>query len=186
MEFICQSKKQNNFLFNFFNMDIKEITILILTVLIFGTTGCTIVKNDSGSLAKASPTPAPEAEKKISPEDERDNHRISDVMNISAALESYAVKNNAQYPKTDGSEKISDEASDVFQAMKASGFLFQPIKDPVPDKYYYGYKSDGQAYELTAVLENKEGGRCAMAGNYCIYKFKKGEMEAAPTPEVGQ
>ncbi len=171
----------------------KRITIFILIIFIFSVSGCTIVKNDSGS-SKASPTPSalsgvegmPEPEKKLSPEDDRDNHRISDIVNISMAIESYAKGNNGQYPKTEGSEKISDEASNVFQAMKAGGFLYQPIKDPVPDKYYYGYKSDGQAYEITAVLENKNGGRCTMAGNYCIYKFKKGEFgtDIQSTPAV--
>lgn len=161
----------------------KKTSILILTILIFSASGCTIVKNNSGSLAK--PAMTPEAEKKISPEDERDNRRISDIMKFSAALERYAKNNNGQYPKVDGAEKISDEASGVFQIMKAGGYIFQPIKDPKPDKYYYGYKSDGRSYELAAVLENQEGGRCAMAGNYCIYKFTKGEIgEVAPAIPV--
>lgn len=166
----------------------KKISILFLIIFIISASGCTIVKNDFGSMLKASPVPTPAAEKKISPEDERDNHRISDIMNISTALEQYAKSNNGQYPKAENSEKISDESSSVFQTMNAGGFLYQPIKDPVPDKYYYGYKSDGQAYEITAVLENNESGLCVMAGSYCIYKFKKGEIDAEiePTPATGE
>lgn len=164
----------------------KKTSLLILMIFIFNVSGCTIVKNDSLNLPKPSPTLTPE--KKISPEDERDNHRISDIMNISTALEQYAKSNNGQYPKAEKSEKISDESSSVFQAMNAGSFLYQSIKDPLPDKYYYGYKSDGQAYEITAVLENKESGLCVIAGSYCIYKFKKGEIgaEIEPTPATGE
>ncbi len=168
-------------------MPSKKIVILISIIFIFSASGCTIVKNDSGLTPKISPTSTPKAENKISSEDERDNRRISDIMKISAALERYAKNNNGQYPKVDGAEKISDESSGVFQLMETGGFLYQPIKDPKPDKYYYSYKSDGEAYELTAVLENKDGGRCAMAGNYCIYKFTKGEIgkvaPATPIPD---
>lgn len=160
----------------------KKISILILVVLTFGASGCAIVKNNSGSSPVTVPVPTPETRNKISPEENRDNHRVSDITNISIALELYAASNNGRYPKTESAEKISDEASNVFKTMKAGGFLFQPIKDPMPDKYYYGYKSDGQAYEITAVFENKNGGRCEMAGSYCIYKFKKGEIGAVLTP----
>jgi len=163
-------------------MIVKEISLLILIIFVFGASGCTIVKNDSLDLPKQTPTPTPE--KKISPEEDRDNHRISDIINLSTALERYANSNGGQYPKTEGAEKISDETSNVFKAMYDGGFLFKPIKDPLPDKYDYGYKSDGQAYEITAVLEDKDGGRCEMAGNYCIYKFGKGEVGSLSTPET--
>ncbi len=170
-------------------MNIKKSIILVLIISAFGAAGCTIVKNKTEEPPKVSPTPTPEAEKKISPEDDRDNQRINDIMNISAALESYAssnVKTEGPYPETKGVEKISDESSAVFKQLNQDGYLKQILKDPLPDKYYYGYSSDGFAYELTAVLENKASGLCIMAGNYCIYKFTKGKIGIAPTPETGQ
>jgi len=105
----------------------------------------------------------------------RDNRRIADLNIIGRALVDYARDNNNQYPKTNGTEKISNENSLSFKTLKDGGYLGQLYQDPIPDKYYYGYKSDGLRFDLTAVLEDKSDSRCSIKGNFCIYKFTSEE-----------
>lgn len=153
----------------------KLIIVPLFLIFSANVSGCAIVSKKPEAFPKLSPTPTPMADKKVSAEDNRDNDRINDIMAISLALEQYANNHGGQYPQTVSAEKISDETSNVFQILKAGGYFLQLINDPLPDKFYYGYNSDGQSYEITAVLENQSGGRCVIEGNYCLYKFKKGE-----------
>lgn len=110
-----------------------------------------------------------ENEEKI--RNEHDNQRILDILALSRALENY-FSNNGRYPVSDGLEKISDDDSNSFKALQVSGYLKQSYKDPLSPKYYYGYKSDGKTYELTAVFENKKNAMCNLEGNLCIYRIR--------------
>lgn len=109
----------------------------------------------------------------ISPEDARDNQRIDDINRLSEAVESYLNDHDGQFPVANEAEKISDEESNVFKTLKAGNYLEKSLKDPLPDKYYYGYVSRGFEYELTSVLENKASGKCVIIEDLCLYKIKK-------------
>lgn len=41
---------------------------------------------------------------------------------------------------------------------------------------FYGFKYDGENYELTAALDNKYDPECIVEGNFCIYKVVNGEV----------
>ncbi len=114
--------------------------------------------------------------------DNRDNQRINDISSLSQILENY-FKDNGQYPVAITSEKISDESVKSFQSLKANNFLSNPLQDPLPDKYYYGYKADGKNYELTAVLENQKDLRCILKENLCIYSVYRSAANISNQPE---
>ena len=118
-----------------------------------------------------------EEKNEILTQDDRDNQRTVDILTISKALENYASDHDDKYPETNGLEKISNKENPSFIALKNSGYLKELYADPLPDKYYYGYNSNGSVYELTAVLEDRNDERCVTEGNLCIYRFKKGEIK---------
>jgi len=150
-------------------MDTKKTAIAILIILTLVIGGYFVWKN---YLSPSSDVPVTTPETQISPEDARDNQRIMDMDNLREAIESYMANNSGQFPVADEQEKISNEESNIFKTLKAGRYLTQPIKDPAPDKYYYGYRSDGQSYELTAVLENKLSDKCEITNsNLCLYKI---------------
>ncbi len=148
-------------------MDTKKILITFLIILILGISGYLIRKNYFSPDIPSIPP-----ENQISPEDARDNRRITDLDILREAVESYARIYDGQFPLANNWEKISDEESSIFKTLKADNLLNQPLKDPSPDRYY-GYRSDGYKYELTAALENKAGGKCEMSGDLCLYKLTK-------------
>ena len=45
-------------------------------------------------------------------------------------------------------------------------------KDPKHPQKYYGYKSDGESYELTCVLDNSEDSEATKVGNLNLYILK--------------
>jgi len=102
----------------------------------------------------------------------RDDRRIINLDFYSQALDNYLI-NNDKYPIAETTEKISEESSNIFQILSKGGFLTESYKDPSGGDKYYGYKSDGVSYELTAVLEDSKDSRCSIKGNYCIYRLKK-------------
>lgn len=104
---------------------------------------------------------------------ERDNQRKLDLAEIARAIEEYAKFNKGEYPVTVGYEKISDKNNVLNQILRRDGYLTKEYADPSSGASFYGYKSDGKSYELTAVLENKNDISCMNIGNYCIYILKK-------------
>lgn len=100
----------------------------------------------------------------------RDEQRISDLDSISLMLWRYKEKNGS-YPASDLVVKLNENNGTVSEIRSANDGKDIPT-DPV-EKYYYGYKSDGETYELSAVLENKNDKRCEVEGNFCIYRFKQ-------------
>lgn len=105
--------------------------------------------------------------------DDRDNQRVKDIGDISFAIDEYAKFNKNEYPVTNGYEKISDENSNVYKLLSQDGYLKKNYQDPLPGSYFYGYRSDGKSYELTAALEDSNDLRCKNIGNYCVYSIKK-------------
>jgi len=126
------------------------------------------VKDNGASGAGPQQVPAD-----IPTSDDRDNQRVKDLNDIGLAIDEYSKFNNNEYPVTSGYENISDENSYVYKLLRQDGYLRKKYEDPISGSYFYGYKSDGKSYELTAALEDKNDPRCENIGNYCIYKLKK-------------
>ncbi len=157
-------------------MDIKKIAVIISAILIFSVGGYFIWKSFSGSGSSSAPFPSPTPGGSISPEDARDDQRIKDILYLSGIIDIYNLDHDGHVFIAKEGQKISDEGSAVFRELKDSGYLDKALKDPVPDKYYYGYYSDGHTYELTAVLENKSSGKCEIFGDLCVYKISKKDI----------
>jgi len=116
---------------------------------------------------------------------ERDSKRKSDLWEISLALNLYYSDYN-QYPVSINLERVNDENSNFYKALvpnylsglQIEEFLF----DPKHPEFWYGYKSDGKTFELTARLENLEDEDCIIEDGICIYNpvkiIKKMEAEA--------
>jgi len=150
-------------------MDTKKTAIIILIILILIIGGYFIWNN---YFSLSSDVPATTPENQISQEDARDNQRMRDLLYLSEMIDIYAEVHNGQPMVASDWEKISDEESNVFKMLKADNYLEKPLKDPSPDKYY-GYRSDGSVYELSAALENKASGKCEISGDLCLYKIQK-------------
>jgi len=103
----------------------------------------------------------------------KDALRKSELDYINSKLISYFDDHNSTYPKTgDKMVKLNDTSSAVYKELVPEYLTDDFLKDPNDPNAYYGYKSvDGKDFELTAVLENKDDDKCAMAGNICIYKM---------------
>ena len=102
----------------------------------------------------------------------RDDRRIINLDFYGQALDNYLI-NNEKYPIVEETEKISEESSNIFQTLKNGGYIAESYKDPSGGDKYYGYKSNGDFYELSAVLEDNKDSRCNIEGNYCVYRLKK-------------
>ncbi len=100
----------------------------------------------------------------------RDTQRMENIVKIKEALDNYAKENKGFYPKTEGAEKISDAVSSSFLALQNGNYISKLYVDPLPDKYFYGYFSDGKSYELTTVLE-KQKDKCVQEGDVCVYRL---------------
>jgi hypothetical protein len=161
-------------------MDIKKtsIAIIIILILIIGIGGYFIWKDNS------KPITNPEQNNSVVAEEDarlrmidRDIKRIEDLNALVIALVNYAASNNYQYPITNGAEKISDEENIIFKILKSGKYLDKLYQDPIPDKNYYGYTSDGSRFDLTASLENPNDERCIPTSNLCIYTLTSEEVE---------
>jgi len=128
------------------------------------------IDNNEASISRAD---TPETEEGNSTIDERDNQRVKDLGDIGFALDEYAKFNKNEYPVTEGYEKISDENSYIYKILRQDGYLKMSYKDPLSGAYFYGYRSDGKYYELTAAFEDMNDPRCKNVGNYCIYVLRK-------------
>ena len=101
----------------------------------------------------------------------RDQTRKADLKTISDALASYFKTKNA-YPIAKNSEKISATSGTLYSALVPTYTKSLPV-DPMSGTYYYGYKSDGKTYELSAVLESSDDKDGTIIGSKNIYFIKK-------------
>lgn len=93
---------------------------------------------------------------------DRDAKRMSDLQRIKTMLVFYQNRYGV-YPITKGMEKTNDKNGAI---QKFGGI---PI-DPLNPNYYYGYKSDGKSFELSARLENLENTQCKkISPDVCLY-----------------
>lgn len=126
----------------------------------------------SSVLPIASPTASSSSETTVNVNDET---RKKDLANIKDALKKYyAVK--AEYPASTSQIKTSDQTNVLAQAVVPTYLQILP-DDPLAPKSYYGYKSDGQTFELTAALEDKSDSSGTLMGTLNIYKITDSSTE---------
>ncbi len=123
---------------------------------------------------KASPTPTVvlSTEPTSSPSivaNTNDQTRKADLAKIKEALTKYFA-DNGQFPQAPDGVKTSDMTSALAQGLVPK-YLDKLPDDPLAPQYYYGYKSDGQSFELTAVLEDKTDSEGTSIGQFFIYKL---------------
>jgi hypothetical protein len=101
----------------------------------------------------------------------RDVQRKVDLKAISAALTQYFTE-SGKYPSTGGVEIKTKTAGNVLARDLVPTYLSNLPVDPMTDMYYYGYKSDGTSYELSALLGNDEDpeGTLTAGKNFYIIK----------------
>jgi len=155
-------------------MDNKKIIMAVLVILVFILAGVLAWKSFFGLApgGVSSALVSPVQNIVLSPEDTRDEQRIKDLLILSEKIDiNNTDRGNYAFIANEW-QNISDEKSGIFRELQDTGNLENPLKDPSPDKYY-SYWSDGNAYELRAILENKNSDKCELSGELCIYKIRK-------------
>lgn len=132
----------------------------------------------------ASPKTSPTISPAISPQvttspivisNVNDETRKKDLANIKTALEKYYAA-NAKYPESPTVIKTSDSSNVLVESLAPTYLDILP-DDPMAPEYYYGYKSDGETFELTCVLEDKSDSSGTLTGSYNIYKITDSSVE---------
>lgn len=119
----------------------------------------------------------PQEELRENPATMADAERKADLQLYKAALD-WLYEQNNQYPTTDNLLRRTEDAvcplvvSDQYQTR----YLTICPKPLDADDKWYGYRSDGKDYELTAVLENPADSTCVLEGNVCIYRIRDGQV----------
>jgi len=96
-----------------------------------------------------------------------DAQRKKDLATLKAALKNYFA-DNSKYPEAATEIKTSDQSSVLAQDLVPAYIAALP-DDPLAPKYYYSYKSDGQTFELSCVLEDMTDTSGTIHGNLNIY-----------------
>lgn len=101
----------------------------------------------------------------------RNAKRIADLQALKSALSLY-YKDHKKDPISPSMTKI--EPGHILEKALVPKYIFSLPQDPLYPQFYYGYKSDGKSYELTAKLEApKDKSLCDPAiTSACIYKIK--------------
>lgn len=94
--------------------------------------------------------------------------RKADLANIKTALDNYKTANGS-YPVSLTVTKT--DAADTPLNVLVPDYLSKLPLDPNTPTYYYGYKSDGNTFELTCVLDDSTDSQGAQAGSFYIYKL---------------
>lgn len=101
----------------------------------------------------------------------RDTQRKVDLRSIETALASY-YQAGGEYPSTDSVVIKTKTKGNVLAKVLVPKYLSTLPVDPWTDKYYYGYKSDGTSYELSAVLGNNSDADGTMVGGVNLFVIK--------------
>jgi len=107
-----------------------------------------------------------------------DKTRKSDLANLKAALTAY-YQAEQSYPVAETSQKTSDKTSAL--SVLVPTYIAALPDDPLAPTYYYGYKSDGKTFELTAVLEDRSLGDGTLVGSLYLYKVTDTSAETPST-----
>jgi hypothetical protein len=105
-----------------------------------------------------------------------DELRKSDIIKIQQALAKY-YSDRSSYPISPVIENLSTATSALSKSLVPLYLDIMPA-DPF-STHYYGYKSDGKDYELTAVLDDITDPEGMQIGAVFLYKVT---ASAAPTP----
>lgn len=97
-----------------------------------------------------------------------DLKRKQDLASIKDAIKKYYLANQT-YPIAETVQKTSD-ANNALTVLVPNDIAVLPV-DPLSPTNYYGYKSDGKTFALTAVLEDKSDPAGIQTGSYSIYKI---------------
>ncbi len=98
---------------------------------------------------------------------ERDKIRKEDLTQIQSALEAYRQEND-QYPPADELDKITDENSGVANVLVPTHISEIP-KNPLFDRYYYGYQTTEDGYSLSSVIENEKDPDATEVNGFYLY-----------------
>lgn len=102
-----------------------------------------------------------------------DAKRKEDLANLKTALKKYYTATQS-YPVAATMEKTTDPAA--LKVLVPDYLAALPL-DPLSSTYYYGYKSDGTTFELTAVLEDKTDPSGITAGDIFLYRITDTTVE---------
>lgn len=109
-------------------------------------------------------------------EESRDQTRKEDLKKIQSALEQF-YQSYQRYPLASELSKTNQAGNILDQELVAGGFMAELPKDPQEPTYYYGYRSDGQTYELTSILENGNDPEAISISGFFIYKITSPKQE---------
>lgn len=100
----------------------------------------------------------------------RDVQRKADLRAIAVALVEYAAAQRPfAYPQTQGVVKL-DPGSEIANLLQP--YLATIPTDPLAGTRYYGYRSSGSGFELTASLENTADAAATVEGSLALYRVK--------------
>ncbi len=119
-------------------------------------------------------TNLPSPDRSLTSVEKRDRRRLSDLDLISSMLLQYRLK-NGNYPVSLLTVKLNED-NEVVREIKSANYGRDIPVDPKDPEYYYGYKSTGDWFELTARLENVDNPNCdpgiKKKRNICIFFLK--------------
>ncbi|OHA47274.1 MAG: hypothetical protein A3B75_02570 [Candidatus Terrybacteria bacterium RIFCSPHIGHO2_02_FULL_43_14] len=163
----------------------KLALILIAVLLLIGVVGGGAFALLKGPLAKKSnappivnqnPQPNPETppapEPPPPPQQTNDDIRAADLNIVAGGLASYAVANAGAYPSTQDQLVHLDALATPCIELLAANFIALCPNDPAGAPAFYGYKSNGVSYEVTAKLDDAACARTGAVfnGSICLYK----------------
>lgn len=132
------------------------------------TAEASTVATPAAEPSTAAATPA--ASTAPDPKMENDKKRKSDLATIQAALNEYKKKKKSFPTSASYSEGRTDSEGSPLTVLVADGFTSTLPTDPSAPNRFYGYKSDGTSYELTAALENINDPEGKYEGELYLYK----------------
>lgn len=134
-----------------------------------------------GNIFGAKSTPVVSVSPTLTPTvvvNKNDANRKTDLINLKTALQKYYDAKQS-YPISTTTSKTSDSNSPL--SVLVPDYIASLPLDPLSPNDYYGYKSDGKTFELTAVLEDKTDSSGIMAGNFFLYKVTNASPETPST-----
>lgn len=157
---------------------IALVVILFLGVLVFASWQGWINLGSISKLWKKSETATIPVPVVTDTTNANDKIRKEDLSSLKTALKAY-YQANQTYPVAATTQKTSD-ATSALSVLAPTNIAQLPV-DPLSPTYYYGYKSDGKTFELTAVLEDKTTDGGTQVGSLYLYKVTDTSVETPAT-----
>ena len=128
--------------------------------------------------AEPQPVPEPPPIPEPPPVQSNDDMRVTDLNILATGLNSYGVSYSNAYPST-GDQLIHVGVTNTpcFELL-AENLIPSCPSDPAGDSAFYGYKSNGVSYEVTAKLDDSTCTRSGaiITGSICLYSIKGGSI----------